>query len=56
MYVARLDGPCGEADLAALLASCGLAEARKIRGHYVKAIPQNRNQVAEHVRRSREAM
>ena len=31
MLVARIDGPCGEADLAALLASCGLVEARKIR-------------------------
>lgn len=31
MLVTRLDGPCEEADLAALLASGGLAEARKIR-------------------------
>ena len=31
MPVARIDGLCGEADLAALLASSGLAEARKIR-------------------------
>jgi hypothetical protein len=31
MSVVRLDGPCGEADLAVLLASRGLAEARQIR-------------------------
>ena len=36
MYVARLDGPCGEADLAALLASGGLAEARKIRADLLR--------------------
>jgi hypothetical protein len=36
MSVARLDGPCGEADLAALLASCGLAEARRIRADLLR--------------------
>ena len=36
MPVARLDGPCGEADLAALLASGGLAEARRIRADLLR--------------------
>ena len=36
MPVARLDGPCGEADLAALLASSGLAEARQIRADLLR--------------------
>jgi hypothetical protein len=36
MLVARLDGPCGEADLAALLASGGLAEVRKIRADLLR--------------------
>lgn len=36
MPVARLDGPCEEADLAALLASGGLAEARKIRADLLR--------------------
>src|SRR5678815_5009779 len=29
------------------LGRIGKSKARKVRGHYVKAIPQNRNQVAE---------
>jgi hypothetical protein len=36
MPVARLDGPCREADLAALLASGGLAEARGIRADLLR--------------------
>ena len=36
MPVARLDGPCEEADLAALLAYRGLAEAGKIRADLLR--------------------
>ena len=36
MSVVRLDGPCGEADLAVLLASSGLTEARRIRADLLR--------------------